>query len=149
MADLSSLVERLRPLRLPAADGTAETLVMALAGCVAAAALSLALHRLLARRRPLRRAALAALAASRALPAQQRLAAQARLLRNVAGALDRSASSLRGEQWLARLDALFATRLFSEGLGRAFGEALYRPRDDDPAEALDGELERLLARLEQ
>jgi len=149
MADPSSLVERLRPLRPPTADGTTEILIMALVGCVIAAAISCALLRFFAQRRPLRRSALAALAASRALPAPERLVAQARALRDVAGALDRSAASLRGEEWLARVDAIFSTRLFGEGLGRAYGEALYRQRDDDPAEALDGELERLLARLEK
>ncbi|WP_442755850.1 DUF4381 family protein [Methylocystis sp. JAN1] len=146
MADLSSVVERLRPLR-PPPDGTAEILAMALVGCLAGAATCVALLRLSARRLPLRRAALAALAASRALPAPERLAAQARMLRDLAGALDRGALSLRGEAWLARLDAIFSTRLFSDGPGRAFGEALYQPRNDIPAEALDGELERLLMRL--
>lgn len=148
MDDPASVVEKLRPLHAPAADGMAEILVMALAGCLAAAGIATALH-FLARRRPLRRAALTALAASRVLTAPERLAAQARMLRHVAGALDRSAASLHGDEWLARLDAIFATRLFTEGAGRAFGDALYRPLEDDPAAMLDGELARLLARLEQ
>jgi hypothetical protein len=149
MADPSSLIERLRPLRPPPSDGMTEILLMALVGCAVAAAMSVALQHIFERRRPLRRAALAALAASRALPANERVTAQARVLRDVADALDRNAASLQGEEWLARLDALFATRFFGEGLGRAFGEALYRPADDAPAEALDCALERMLGRLER
>lgn len=149
MDDSASLIERLRPLRPPASDGTTEILVMALIGCLFAAALTSALLHVLGRRRPLRRAALAALETSRALPAQERLAAQARLLRKVARAMDPDAVALRGEAWLARLDALFATRLFSDGLGRAFGDTLYQPHEDHPAQALDDELARLLTRLQR
>jgi hypothetical protein len=54
-----------------------------------------------------------------------------------------------GEAWLTHLDSVFETRLFSEGLGRAYGDALYQPRQDDPTEALDAALGRLLARLEK
>jgi hypothetical protein len=147
MPDPGSVLDSLRPLHPPPSDGTAEILVMALAGCLAAATTALVLQRLRAGRRPLRRAALAALAASRRLPATDRLAAQARLLRDIAGALDSGSRALRGEDWLTHLDTIFATRFFSEGPGRAFGDALYRPRDDDPTEALDKELQRLLARL--
>ncbi len=149
MPDPASVVDSLRPLHPPPADGTAEILVMTLVGCLAAAAGALALRRLRARRQPARRAALAALAASRRLPAPDRLAAQAQLLRNVADARDSGARALRGEDWLAHLDRIFATRFFSEGPGRAFGDALYRPRDDDPAEALDRELQKLLTRLQR
>lgn len=149
MGDPSSVVEKLRPLRPPAPDGTSEVLVMGLIGAVAAGAIVAAIRLWRNRRRPLRRAALAALAASRALPAPERLAAQARMLRDLAGALDDGARALRGDAWLARLDAIFATRLFSAGPGRAFGEALYQPRDDDPAAALDAEMERLLRKLEK
>lgn len=147
MPDPSSVAERLRPLHPPPPDGIAEAAIMALLGCVLATAAALLWRYLQARRRPLRRAALASLAASRALPAPDRLAAQARLLRNLACALDGDAHALHGDAWLAHLDAILDTRLFSEGPGRAFGDALYRRRDDDPAEALDRELARLLARL--
>jgi hypothetical protein len=148
MADPSELISQLRPLRAPPPDGSAEILSMALIGGIAGAALTVALLYWRARRRPLRRAALAALAASRDLPAAERLAAQAKLLRDVAAAFDGSAR-LGGEPWLARLDTIFATTMFSEGEGRAFGEALYRPRADDPTEALDRSLTRLLARLDR
>jgi hypothetical protein len=149
MPDPSTLVERLRPLRAPASDGTEEVLIATLIGCAAGLALAFAVFFRLAQRRPLRRAAIDALVASRALPAPERLAAQARILRRLASALDPPAAQLHGEEWLARLDAMFATTLFSEGPGRAFGDALYRPRDDDPTEALDRALERLLAKVER
>ncbi|GLI94117.1 DUF4381 family protein [Methylocystis echinoides] len=149
MPEASSVVDKLRPLHPPVPDGTADILIMTLVGCVAGVVLSMAVRHFLARRRPLRRAALDALAASRALPAPDRLAAQARLLRDVACALHDGARSLRGEAWLTHLDGVFETRLFSEGLGRAYGDALYQPRQDDPTEALDAALGRLLARLEK
>lgn len=149
MADPSELLRQLRPLRAPPPDGAAEIFVMALIGCIAAAALTLAFLFWRARRRPLRRAALSALAAARALPAAERLAAQAQMLRDVVGALDGGVARLHGEAWLARLDATFATTLFSEGEGRAYGDALYRPRADDPSEALDRALRKLLARLDR
>lgn len=149
MADPSDVLDRLRPLRPPPPDGVSNILVMAFAGCVAAVVLALAFRFLRDRRHPLRRAALASLASSRILPPADRLAAQAQLLRNVAGASDRDARALQGEAWLARLDAIFATTFFSAGTGRAFGEALYRPPVDDPAEAIDQELTRLLERLER
>jgi hypothetical protein len=149
MAVPSDVLDRLRPLRPPPSDGSAEIVVMTLAGALLAAAILFAWRRLRDRRRPLRRGALAALARSRALPASDRLVAQAQLLREVAGAIDQDARALRGDAWLARLDALFSTRLFSEGAGRAYGEALYRPQPDPPAEALDHDLARLFERLSQ
>ena len=149
MADPSDVLERLRPLRPPPPDDISTILMMAVAGCVAAIALTLALRFLRDRRRPLRRAALVSLAESRILPPPDRLAAQAQLLRFVAGARDQDARPLRGDAWLAHLDKVFATTFFSAGPGRAFGEALYRPRADDPAEALDQELTRLLEGLER
>lgn len=149
MADPSDVLDRLRPLRPPPSDGTIDILVMAFAGCVVAAALVMAFHLLRDRRRPLRRAALGSLAASRTLPPPDRLAAQAQLLREVAGALDPHARAMRGDAWLARLDAIFSTTFFREGPGRAFGDALYQPLADIPAEALDGALARLLERLEK
>jgi hypothetical protein len=149
MGDPAGLIERLRPLHPPTSDGMTEILVMWAIGCLFAAALTRAGFYVLARRRPVRRAALAALAASRALPAPERLAAQARLLRDVARASDPGAAALRGDDWLQRLDALFGTRFFSDGPGRAFGDMLYQPRPDDPAQALDDELAGLLTRLER
>lgn len=149
MADPSSLFERLRPLHAPASDGIVEIVAMAFIGSLCAAAMSLAFLSWRARRRPLRRTSLEALAASRALPPAERLAAQARMLRHVASALTGRTACLHGEEWLARLDGIFATKLFSEGRGRAFGEELYRPHEDDPVEALDRELERLLARVDR
>jgi hypothetical protein len=149
MAAPADVLGKLRPLRPPPADGLSDIVLMGLAGCVLAAVLAVALHRLREKRRPLRRAARASLAASRSLSPDDRLAAQAQLLREVAGALDDSARALQGEAWLTRLDALFSTRLFSEGPGRTFGEALYQPRVNDPAEAVDGELARLLGRLDR
>ena len=147
MADASSVLDRLRPLRAPPDDGASAILLMGLLGAVAAMLLAVSLRRLFARHRPLRRAALDALAASRVLPGPERLAAQARILRDVARAHDDDAAALQGAAWLARLDALFDTRLFSDGAGQAFGEALYRPCDDAPVETLDRELARLFARL--
>ncbi|MBG0810545.1 DUF4381 family protein [Methylosinus sp. H3A] len=149
MAAPAELITQLRPLRAPPPDGTAEIALMALAGGVAAATLTLAILFWLRRRRPLRRAALSALTAARALPAAERLAAQAKMLRDVAGALDGGVVSLHGEPWLARLDVIFATTLFSKGEGRAYGDALYRQRADDPSETLDRALRKLLARLDR
>jgi hypothetical protein len=184
MGDPSGVIERLRPLHSPAPDGSAEIFVMALVGGLAALAMFDALRRCFAQRRPLRRAARAALAASRDLPAEERLAAQARLLRDLANAVDRKAvpvrddwmrilrrplpawrvekspttttdgscasfRALHGEEWLARLDAIFATRFFRDGPGKIFGDALYQPHGDNPAETLDDALDRLLVRLDQ
>jgi hypothetical protein len=149
MAAPSDVLEKLRPLRPPPMDGLSDIVLMGVAGCILAAALAFALHYFCERRHPLRRAALASLAASRSLSPEDRLAAQAKLLRDIAGALDATTPALRGDAWLARLDALFSTRLFSDGPGRVFGEALYRPRADDPADALDGELARLFGRLDR
>jgi hypothetical protein len=149
MGDPSDLLQQLRPLRAPPPDGAAEILVMALLGCVAAAVATSAWLFWRARRRPLRRAALSALAAARPHPAADRLAAQAKMLRDLVGALEGGVARLQGEAWLARLDALFATTLFSDGEGRAFGDALYRPRADDPSETLDRALRKLLSRLDR
>lgn len=149
MADTSDVLDRLRPLRPPPSDGASDILVMTLVGCVLAAALAFAIHVLRDRRRPLQRAALTSLAASRALPAPERLVAQARLLRDVASGVDASARALRGDEWLACLDAVFSTDLFRDGPGRIFGEALYQPRADNPAETLDAELTRLLEGLKR
>lgn len=149
MAGPSELLAQLRPLRAPPPDGTAEILLMALAGAIVAAALTSGYLLWRERRRPLRRAAFSALAAARLLPPAERLAAQAKMLRDLVGALDGSVARLHGDAWLARLDALFATTLFSEGEGRAFGDALYVPRADDPSENLDRVLQKLLARLDR
>ncbi|WP_036296766.1 DUF4381 family protein [Methylosinus sp. PW1] len=149
MADPSDLLQQLRPLRAPPPDGAADILLMALIGCGAGALLTLAILFWRARRRPLRRAALSALASARALPAAERLAAQARMLRDLVGALEGGVAHTHGDSWLTRLDAIFATTLFSEGEGRAFGDALYRPRVDDPSERLDRALQKLLSRLDR
>jgi Domain of unknown function (DUF4381) len=149
MAAPSEVIDKLRPLRPPPPDGMSDILLMTIVGCVLAAALACALHWIRERRRPLRRVALASLTSSRTLPPDDRLAAQAQLLREIAGVLDHDARMLQGDAWLARLDALFSTKLFSDGPGRAFGKALYRPLANNPAEALDGELARLFARLDR
>lgn len=149
MADPSDLLQQLRPPRAPPPDGAAEILLMALVGSLAGAMLARALRFWREHRRPLRRAALASLADTRALPAPERLAAQAKMLRDLVGALDGGAARLHGDAWLARLDRFFATTLFSEGEGRAFGDALYRPRADDPSETLDRALQKLLSRLDR
>lgn len=149
MADPSDVLDRLRPLRPPPSDGTTDILVMILAGCLVGMMMVMTFRSLRAGRRPLRGAALASLAASRALPSPDRLAAQAQLLRDVASTADPAARALRGDEWLARLDALFSTTFFSEGPGRTFGDALYRPDANAPAETLDDELARLLGRLER
>jgi len=148
MADLSDILDRLRPPRPPPPDATADILVMTLVGCVVGVAVVMAFRLLRGRRRPLRRAALASLAVSRTLSPPDRLAAQAQLLRDIAGALDPSARLLHGDEWLVRLDLLFSTKFFTDGAGQAFGDALYRPRAETPAEALDEELAHLLGRLD-
>jgi hypothetical protein len=148
MADPASAIVRLRPPHPPPPDATTEILLMAFAGAALAVVAALAISAWRARRRPLRRRALAELAATRALPDAERVAAQARLLRDVARACDEGAAKLFGDPWLTRLDALFATRFFTRGAGRAFGDALYRP-GDAPAAALDAGLSRLLAGLKR
>jgi len=147
MADPAELLARLRPLRSPPTDGTAEALTMALIGALVGAGVAFGILFALRRRRPVRRAALAALEAARVLPGPERLVAQARLLRETAAKLDPAAAALSGEAWLARLDALLSTQLFSAGAGRACGDALYRPRGDDPSQMLDRELQRLFEKL--
>jgi hypothetical protein len=102
---------------------------------------------LLARRRPLRRAARAALLETRSLPPPDRLVAQAALLRRLVRAVERDPPLERGGAWLARLDRAFGTAFFTGGPGAAFGDALYAPASRPDPEALDGELERLIGTL--
>jgi hypothetical protein len=60
------------------------------------------------------------------------LAEMASILRRAAlGRRGGGPAGLTGDDWLRHLDALFATRFFTTGDGRAFGDALYRPTSPD------------------
>jgi hypothetical protein len=157
MADPVGALAALRDIHVPAGGGAAVPVVtMILLGGALGIALSLALRPLFRRWRAVRRAALRALAASRSLDPAERLAAQAMLLRRLVRTIDGAAAARRqGRDWLDTLDRRFATRFFTEGDGRAFGEALYRPlpaqdidhRIDRHIEALDAALARLIGRI--
>ena len=109
--------------------------------------LSFAARRGPLRKRALRREALTQLRAAGALPPGEVLPAQALLLRRLARTLGGEATmQLQGEAWLAALDSLFATRFFTLGQGRRFGDQLYAPAAPAAA-ALDAELTKLVKRL--
>ncbi|MDR7035510.1 MULTISPECIES: DUF4381 domain-containing protein [Methylobacterium] len=95
-----------------------------------------------------RRAALRDLQAARGLEPEARLVAQARLLRRTARTLDGDGvADLRGADWAARLDRIFATDFFGKGAGRVLVDGLYGRRATPDVEAIDAELARLLARI--
>jgi hypothetical protein len=163
MADPIRPLEALRDIHMPAGgDAAVPVVAMILVGCALAVALSLGLWPMFRRWRAVRRSALGALALTRVLEPAERLAAQAVLLRRLVRTIDGDAAArLQGRAWLDHLDRQFATRFFTEGAGRAFGEALYRPlsgqdvdRDiidrgiiDRDIGALDASLARLIGRI--
>ena len=143
-------LDALRGVHLPAGLPRSPLADLAWAGAggfLAAAAIALLASVLLARRRPLRRAARAALAQTRALAPEERLVAQAALLRRLGRAVGNGPARERGGAWLARLDRIFGTTFFTGGPGAAFGDALYAPAARPDPEALDRELERLIGSL--
>ena len=149
MADsLARALEMMHPMREPPQPASLAPFGLTLAlGCAAGLillALAVAARR---RRAGLREAALAALARTRALAAPERLAAQAallrRLVRQVAGD---EAARAQGANWLAELDRAFATRVFTEGAGVAYGDALYGTSVPD-VDALDRELAGMIGKL--
>lgn len=149
MADVARLLETLHPMREPPPPAPVlPTLAMAALGfALALTAIVLAWQ---ARRRHavLRRGAMAALEATRRLAPGERLTAQAQLLRRLARRLGgEAAASAQGRAWLETLDRLFSTRFFTEGAGRAYGEALYRPAGALDVDALDAALAGLLAKM--
>ncbi len=150
MADAAHLLDGLRPLHIASGrDSAAPVLVMASLGCAAALVCAFTLGPWLIRRRALRRFALEELAATRPLPEDARLVAQAALLRRVVAQSDAAAAQVHGDAWLTHLDRMFSTRFFSQGGGRAFGDALYRPPGDLDVDTLDGALHRLFSRIER
>lgn len=148
---MNPALEGLRDIHWPAAapSPVSDLATAALAGFVLAAGVFLAWTVLRRSRRPARRAALAALAASRALAPDERLAAQATLLRRAVAAIAGVPARERGEDWLRRLDAAFATTFFTRGDGAVFGDALYAPAPAAPVEAIDQALAGLLAGLKR
>ncbi|WP_075217583.1 DUF4381 family protein [Mongoliimonas terrestris] len=132
MPDGSDPLALMRPDRWPAPPAglsTADLVFAAIVG-LAVGLLIAALVALLRRRPPARprTAALAALKAAGALPPAERLAAEAQALRQYAAAVaGEDAARLEGEAWLATLDHLFATTLFTAGDGRRLVDGLYRP----------------------
>lgn len=150
MADVSQLLETLRPMREPPPPPSIlPFVVMAAIGCALAAVLFLVLREVKLRRaRNLRRTAEAALAASRPLPPTERLAAQAVLLRRLVRRLRGDAEARRqGTAWLTSLDETFDTRFFTEGEGLAFGASLYRARVAPNVDELDRSLANLLVKM--
>lgn len=150
MADVSRLLETLHPMREPPPPPSIlPFVVMVVLGCAAAAVLFLVFREAKLRRaRNLRRTAEAALAVSRPLVPAERLAAQALLLRRLVRRLRGDAEARRqGTPWLASLDETFDTRFFTEGEGRAFGEALYRSRVAPDVDELDRSLANLLVKM--
>ena len=149
MADnVSRVLEMMHPMREPAQPaGLAPFLVTLAIGAGAGVVLFVLIIQARRRRSLVRRAAVAELARTRALVPPERLAAQASLLRRLVRRLaGESAARTQGALWLESLDRVFATRFFTEGQGRAFGDALYGPRIPD-VDALDAELTGLFAKL--
>ena len=149
MADTGRLLELMHPMREPPQPAALTPYLFMLAtGCLVAVAAFAAYRIGLRRRAGLRRSAEAALAASRALAPPERLAAQAmvlrRLVRNVAGESDARA---QGSVWLQTLDRMFGTRFFTQGEGKAFGDALYAPSTAPDVDALDRALAGMIATL--
>lgn len=146
MPSVAELLQTLHPMREPPPPAPVAPYLAALAvGIAGAAVLLLLLRRARRQRRALRLAAETALAASRRLSPPERLAAQAQLLRGLVRAqLGDTAARLQGAAWLGTLDRLFGTTFFTQGEGRAYGDALYRRGSDGVAEALDGALARLI-----
>ena len=138
MADVSHLLEMMHPMREPPLPASLAPFLVTLGlGCVAAAALFVVYWQALRRRSDLRRSAEAALSASRALAPPERLAAQANLLRRLVRVVAGESEARRqGAAWLESLDRAFATQFFTEGDGKAYGDALYAPRLPD-VDALD------------
>jgi hypothetical protein len=149
MADAIGALAGLRAIHPPADFSPAPVVAAAaLAGCVCALLALASLRRLPLKWRALRRSALSGLAQSRSLDPGERLAAQAALLRRVVRAIEGEAPArLRGSDWLACLDRVFATSFFTRGAGLAFGDALYRPASGHDVAALDTALEKILARI--
>ena len=149
MVDVARLLETLHPMREPPPpQAITPALILTAIGCLAAAALFVAVWRARGRYAALRRAAEATLAASRRLAPAERLAAQAQLLRRlVRGLAGEGEARKQGRAWLESLDRVFATRFFTEGDGTAFGEALYRPQPSADIDALDHSLAALFAKV--
>ncbi|WP_158810067.1 DUF4381 domain-containing protein [Beijerinckia sp. L45] len=149
MAEIVSTLDSLRPLREPPApESLAPYLVMIVVGIVLAVLIVWLARMIRANRQRVRRAAAAELVLSRALPPPERLAAQAVLLRRLVRTTAAEEPREHGAPWLARLDQTFATSFFSQGDGRAYGDALYGRHDAD-IEALDRSLETLIAKVRQ
>ena len=149
MAEPLPGLEALRPLHTGGPGPLAEPLLwLALgAGLALAALIAMLARRGVPRTWALRREALAELARARALHPGEALRAQALLLRRVALTVKGDAAAgLAGEAWLGALDDMFRTRLFTQGAGRCFGDALYAPAMPDAA-SLDAELAALIRRL--
>lgn len=150
-ADTVSGIEHLRGLHLPGhAAGLVEGEIVVAMALGFAAALIAGLVRHLYRRSRIgvRRSALNALAAAGRLDPETRLVAQARLLRRIVRTLQGDeAASLRGPAWAVRLDEIFATDAFSNGIGRVFVDGLYGRRERPDSALLDAELSRLIGRL--
>jgi hypothetical protein len=85
MADPAQILSALRPLHTAPLNGSFPSSIatMAVLGCVTAVSLFHVSRNVLARRLPLRRAALRDLAAARLLPPDKRIAEQAAILRRV------------------------------------------------------------------
>lgn len=147
MDEAAALLSSLRPFREPPPPASIlPHLTMLLVGLVLGALVALLVRHYRAARRPIRRAALAALVATRGLEETDRVAAQAMLLRRLAARLGEPTRQ-QGEAWLHTLDTTFSTRFFSAGEGRAYGEALYRPGPAPEVERLDAALTGLIDRL--
>ena len=149
MADTGRLLELMHPMREPPQPAAVTPfLFTAGLGCLVAL-VAFALYWIALRRRAgLRRAAEAALAASRALAPPERLAAQAMVLRRlVRNVLGEGEARAQGPVWLQTLDRLFATRFFTQGEGKAYGDALYAPSTAPDVDALDRALAGMIAKL--
>ena len=151
MADPVPLLESLHPFRQPPVfEAITPVVVMMILGLLTGALCAGVAMLVMRRLRRVRRAAQIELALSRELSPVERLAAQALLLRRLVKTTTiEDGARACGDVWLERLDRTFATTYFSQGEGRAFGNALYSPETRPDVEALDRTLSGFIAKVKR
>lgn len=148
MAALSDPLAGLRDIHIPEPPpaGPGDVLLLAITVCALLLA-GLLLARFI-RRPAWKSEALQELDAAVDSDPRERLFRAASVLRRLALRDAPHAAKLSGDAWLAHLDGLFATRFFTVGEGRVFGEGLYRPGSmSNDGGRLIGELKRLVRRM--
>ena len=147
--DHADTIAKLRDIHLPPAQGITTTIIITILGCMGAIILFKSIIYFSFYTYPIRRTALDSLKNSRILNPSDRLAAQSRLLRVVARSIDENLSFQTEAEWLEKLDNIFATKFFTNGQGRVYGQSLYQKANHPPVDNLDQELENLLSAIKK